>query len=402
VPGKRPKNPYRPGAAIQPRFLAGRTGEMARLRSVVRSAPELPANVRILGLRGVGKSVLLAAEEEIVRKELNWHPTRLQVEPRHNREKDLVDLLVAAATKAQEETSRAVRLRRSVAGAAAAVSRILKVSYDDIEVSLDMSSGTRQRDLVKALYDAADTALKSGFDGYLLMLDEAQIIRDEPSRAGEHPLSLLIAGINTLQEREVPVGLVMCGLPTLRANLLKARTYSERMFRGEDIGPLPERQAALAFTKPLEETGVTADDGLVKRVIQEVEGYPYFIQLWGAELWDAAEQVDVWTFTHDLLDAIEADIYRRLDSDFYEGRVEALTPAEADLLMSTADCPYPPLKTVDIGDNSPKSTGNINVLMGRLTDQGVTYRVQKGQYRYTAPKFYEFLQRRKSRLAKDR
>ena len=37
--------------------------------------------------------------------------------------------------------------------------------------------------------------------------------------------------------------MVVCGLPTLRANLLRARTYSERMFRGEEIGRLAATEA---------------------------------------------------------------------------------------------------------------------------------------------------------------
>ena len=68
--------------------------------------------------------------------------------------------------------------------------------------------------------------------------------------------------------------------------------------------------------------------------------------------------------------------------------------------MSAANCHYPPLKTVDIRSQSPKSQGNINVLMGRLSDQGVVYRVQKGIYEYTALKFHEYLRRRRERLEK--
>ena len=96
---------------------------------------------------------------------------------------------------------------------------------------------------------------------------------------------------------------------------------------------------------------------------------------------------------------VEADIYQRLDLDFYEGRVESLTPAEQDLLMATAACSYPPLKTADIRGQSPKTEGNVNVLMGRLADQGVVFRVQKGVSEYTAPKFHDYLQRRRQRLA---
>lgn len=233
------------------------------------------------------------------------------------------------------------------------------------------------------------------------MLDEAQVLRDDRGRDGEHPLSLLIAAVNTLQDAQIPVALVMCGLPTLRANLLKARTYTERMFRGEEIGRLrgpPESNEAVeAFVEPLRDSGVTAEPDLAARVVREVEGYPYFIQLWGAELWDAAMVAGVTVLDNRLLDEVEPDIYRRLDSDFYEGRVEALTPAEQDLLMATAACSYPPLLTTEIRARSAKSSGNVNVLIGRLAEQGVVFRIQKGSYEYTAPKFHSFLQRRAAR-----
>lgn len=253
--------------------------------------------------------------------------------------------------------------------------------------------------VAQALYDAAAAAEKNGYNGCLLLLDEAQILRDDKSRSGDHPLSLLIAAVNSLQEENIPVGLVLSGLPTLKSNLLKARTYSERMFRGEEVAGLDDTDDAVAaFVKPLEATDVDASDDLVRRVIHEVEGYPYFIQLWGAELWDASREVGSKTLTPSLLDAVEPDIYRRLDNDFYDTHVESLTPAEQDLLMATVRCPYPPLKTADIRSHSPKADANVNVLMGRLAEQGVVYRIQQGIYEYTAPKFDGYLARRAERL----
>ena len=137
----------------------------------------------------------------------------------------------------------------------------------------------------------------------------------------------------------------------------------------------------------------------IGRVVDEVEGYPFFIQLWGAELWEAARLAGVDRFDVTVLDSVEPDIYRRLDIDFYDGRVESLTPAEQDLLMSTAGCPYPPLRTADIHSRVGKSESNVNVLKGRLTEQGVVFRIQKGQYEYTAPKFHDYLRRRAVRIA---
>ncbi|MGH3496089.1 MAG: ATP-binding protein [Nocardioidaceae bacterium] len=390
------RNPYRPGAATPPLFLAGRQPQLARFPKILGSAPEIPANLRVTGLRGVGKSVLLKEYEQIARDQ-RWAVARRQLEPRHDTEAALTDLVARTVDAAKRSMSRANRVKAAVGDAATAGRRLLTATFEDVTFSL---SGDRpaEHDLAHSLYDAAETAWGTGHQGFALLLDEAQVIRDETHRAGEHPLSMLIAAVNALQESGLPIALVLCGLPSLRQHLQRARTYSERMFRGEQIGELHGNPGSArdALIEPLRDTGMGADDALVDRVLDEVEGYPFFIQLWGAELWDAARDAGVDVLTTGLLDAVEPDIYRRLDDEFYAGRVETLTPSEQDLLLATADCAYPPLRTAEIRQRIDKSDGNINVLMGRLAEQGVLYRLRKGEYAYTAPKFHEYLNRRAS------
>jgi len=391
VPGK---NPYRPGAATAPLHLAGRDPQMSRFRKILAGAPEIPANLRLTGLRGVGKSVLLKELEEIAKAQ-GWAVVRKQLEPRHNTESELSSLVTALARATERRMSRTKALRAKATEAWTASRGLLNVTIDDITFSL--AGGTQaETDLVEVLFETVEAAVSTGHEGFALLLDEAQVIRDDKDRDGEHPLSMLVAAVNALQEAGLPLSLVMCGLPTLRANLQKARTYSERMFKGENIGELEGNPgpARDAFVVPLKDTGVTAHDDLIVRVLDEVEGYPFFIQLWGAELWETATDAGTSEFTTEMLDAIEDQIYERLDEEFYVGRIETLTPSEQDVLMLSAECPYPPLRTADIRGRSAKSDGNINVLMGRLTENGVLYRIQKGQYAYTAPKFAEYLQRR--------
>ena len=389
-----PKNPYGPGAATPPLHLAGREPQLTRFPKILKAAPEIPANVRLTGLRGVGKTVLLKEFERLAKDE-GWAVARHQVEPRHNGEEALSQFLRQTTQGAMARMSRTRRVREQIAGAVEAGRRLLAVSFEDITLSLGGNTKV-EADLSKSLYDAVEGALDSGHEGFALLLDEAQVIRDDTGRNGQYPMSMFIAAVNALQEAGLPIALVLCGLPTLAANLQRARTYSERMFRGEQIGALQGNPgpARDAFVQPLAGTGIEAEEELVSRVLSEVEGYPFFIQLWGAELWDAAQDAGTDRFTLRLLDAIESDIYARLDVEFYAGRIDTLTPSEQDLVLATATCPYPPLRTADIRSRSAKSDGNINVLMGRLTEQGVIFRVQKGLYEYTAPKFHEYLRRR--------
>jgi DNA-binding MarR family transcriptional regulator len=350
--------------------------------------------MRLTGLRGVGKTVLLGEFESVAGQD-GWAAATLELQPSHNAVDAMVEALAAVARVSRERISRAERLKTAV-GNAARKAGTLSLSWGEFAVTYDPMVGQERQELTKALFEVVETAVDKGHDGFVLLLDEAQVVRDETKRNGQHPLSLLIASVVALQRREIPLGLVLCGLPTLTGNLLRARSYTERMFRGEEIGSLGSGDAREAFLEPLAEGGskITAEAALVESVIDEVEGYPYFIQLWGAELWDAAEIVETDRFTDALLKAARADIYRRLDLDFYEPRVSTLTPAEQDVLLATADAEYPPLVVSQLNDAINKTPTNVNVLLGRLVDAGVLYRIRKGEYDYTAPRFRDYLLRR--------
>lgn len=384
------KNPYRPGVGLRPLYLAGRDAPIRRFGAMLRAAPEQPASMRVTGLRGVGKTVLLDVFADHAR-DAGWEPAFLELQPAHNTDEAMRQVLGSLLERTRAGLSRLERLR----SAAGKTLRSGELTLTWEEVSLSISPGSkREEDLAHELFASVELAVAKGREGMVLLLDEAQLIRDERDRHGEHPLSLLIAPIVALQRQELPVGLVVCGLPTLAANLQKARSYSERMFRGEEVASLPHDEAVAALTQPLEETLRAVDHDVCEAVVQEVEGYPYFIQLWGSELWDAADLADAERFTPELLEAAHPDIYLRLDRDFYDPRVATLTPAEQDVLLASASCPYPPLRSADLNEVSDKTPGNVNVLLGRLVEAGILYRIRKGEYAYTAPKFRDYLQRR--------
>jgi DNA-binding transcriptional ArsR family regulator len=388
------KNPFRPGVGTRPLYLAGRDQPMRRFTSMLRAAPEQPANMRLTGLRGVGKTVLLGEFQAIAEQE-GWAAAILELQPGHNGEEALVAGINALAKEAKERLSRAERIKNAV-GTAARNAGSLGIAWNEFKITYDPIAGQEREDITRALFEVVEMSVQKGRTGFVLLLDEAQVIRDENNPRGDHPLSMFISSVAALQKRELPVGLVLCGLPTLTGNLLKARSYTERMFRGEEIASLGRDDAREALTQPLADAGggIGADEMLVDAVVDEVEGYPYFIQLWGAELWDAADIGGVDRLSVTLLEATREDIYRRVDLDFYAPRVETLTPAEQDVLLGTAAADYPPLVVSKLNDAINKTPANINVLLGRLVEAGVLYRQRKGEYEYTAPRFRDYLVRR--------
>jgi hypothetical protein len=391
------KNPFRPGVGTRPLYLAGRDQSLRRFKAVIRAAPEQPANVRLTGLRGVGKTVLLG-EFKLAAQEQNWAAAFLELQPGHNTDDSAAAALSFMLKAAREEVSRMERLKSALGGAARGTGT-LGIAWGEFRLTFEPGASPAREDLSRALFEAVESVVAHGKRGLMLLLDEAQVIRDETRPSGDHPLSMLIASVSALQKAELPVGLVLCGLPTLTGNLLRARSYTERMFRGEEIGSLGREDAREALIRPLADSPVTVDSGVPEQVVAEVEGYPYFLQLWGAELWDTAYAAGVNRFSEPLLREARPEIYRRLDLDFYDPRVATLTPAEQDVLLASADCSYPPLVVADLNQAVSKTPANINVLLGRLVENGVLFRIRKGQYEYTAPKFRDYLSRRARRTS---
>ena len=385
------RNPYRPGVGLSPPYLAGRDKEQARFVRVLAAAPEIPGNVCLSGLRGVGKTVLLKRFQELAERD-NWATINAELQLRQNTEDRLTSALAAQVESLKRRLSIAQKARAAAGTLITTVRRLATVSYEGFEWSLAGDLEPRTREVGEILLGAIESAQKHGRHGVVLLLDEAQILTDERDPRGSHALSTLVAAVSTLQKAGVPLCLVLCGLPTLAVNLLNARTYTERMFQGFVVGSLDTVESEKAFVEPLTATDMSATPGLVDAVLADVGGYPYFIQLWGAELWDATREAQLDSMIPEILTEVRKRIYDKLDLDFYEPRIASLTPAEQDLLLASRQTTtYPPVFVSELNTHSTKSSGNVNVLLGRLVSQNVLYRIRKGQYDYTAPGFRDFL-----------
>jgi hypothetical protein len=137
------KNPYRPGVGVRPLYLAGRDPSLRRFSAMLRAAPEQQACMRVTGLRGVGKTVLLGAFAERA-EEANWEPAGFEFQPSHNTDEAVQDALGGLLQQTRERLSRYERLRAATGRALRTGS--LSLAWD--EVSLSIAPGSeRESDL---------------------------------------------------------------------------------------------------------------------------------------------------------------------------------------------------------------------------------------------------------------
>ena len=110
-------NPFRPGMGLDPPYLADRAAQLERFDTYLAAFPSFPRNVRLTGLRGVGKTVLLqhyaaAAEAR------GWVVVRRECSEHLRSESTFALALVDDCRTAVEHSSRTLALRQRSSTAA--------------------------------------------------------------------------------------------------------------------------------------------------------------------------------------------------------------------------------------------------------------------------------------------
>jgi hypothetical protein len=385
-----PQNPFRPGVNCPP-VMAGREAQLAAVRARLSGGAGLLPNVRIVGLRGMGKTCLMTVVREEAEKE-GWIVVHRELTELHNGEYPLAQLLVSLIDQAKRRLSLRARLRAAGVAATMRLLAVVRVKVDQVEFSFDASAGKVERDLASALADGVQVAVRSGHAGLVVLLDEAHQIFDEDDRGGERPLSVFIAALTEVQRAGLPVFAALAGLPRLNLHLNDARSNALRMFEELRVGALDDAAARTAFTEAMRQSGLDIEQGALQDLIDETGGIPYFVQVWGAAVWNAANAAGTSTITRATIDQVRYEVYEDLDASYYEGNVADLDNDAQALLRAAAECRYP-LQVAELAKRSDLSRRAALAILQRLTDDGLVRLTGPAQYSFTVPQFFEYLQR---------
>jgi len=382
-------NPFAPGAGTPPPELAGREELRETVRiALARVRRGLPAkSVLLIGLRGVGKTVLLDQMRDDA--EAAGIQT-LRVEAPENRSLPAILapqlrqglLRLSRMAKARDLAERALR---GLAGFA----KGLKLKFADIEVGFDFEpepgladNGDLEHDL-QALLEVAGEAAQAGDTALALFVDELQYVQEEE-------LEALITALHRTAQRRLPVVLVGAGLPQLRGRMGRAKSYAERLFDFPEVGPLSEAAVRSAIAKPAEAQGVVINLDALDRIYAETRGYPYFVQEWGKHAWDAA---DASPITADDVARASASATAALDESFFRVRFDRLTPAEKRYLRAMAELGPGPHRSGDIAEVLGRRVTALGPTRNTLISKGMIYSPHHGDTAFTVPLFDEFMRR---------
>jgi AAA+ ATPase superfamily predicted ATPase len=381
------RNPFAPGAGSQPPELAGRDQilDSARIAIQRTSAGRHTQSQILLGLRGVGKTVLLNKIEQIA--EANGHLTSLIEAPEG---KALAALLYPRITQVLRKLSmieQAKALTHSAMRALRSFSSVFKIEAGDVSLSVDpdpgvADSGNLEYDLSELFVKVGEAAKAAG-KGWTLLIDEIQYIKGNDYAA-------LIVAIHRVNQRNLPVLFFGAGLPQVAALSGDAKSYAERLFSYPSVGALDNKSAELAIRNPIEEEGEKITNEALEAVVAKTHGYPYFLQEWGYQAWNIAEaspidETDVEQSSRQALS--------RLDDGFFKVRFDRLTPREREYVCAMAKLGDGPFKSGDVAEAMSEPPQRLGPMRASIIQKGMIYSPSYGDIDFTVPLFGDYLRR---------
>lgn len=381
------KNPFAPGAGNRPPELAGRQAILNDARVAIdRALVGKPGRSQMfLGLRGVGKTVLLNAVEMMA--EERGHLTS-SIEAPEN--KSLGELLLPRVHQVLRKLSLSDNARGKAHDALRALrsfAAVFKFEYGDMSIAVDpeigvADSGDLETDLPE-LFVRIGEAAKAGGKAWTLLIDEVQYL-------SQADLAALIVSMHKINQRELPVLFFGAGLPQVAALSGEAKSYAERLFHFPEVGPLPEADAKAAIRQPVNEEGAVVDEAALDEIFRKTRGYPYFLQEWGHQSWNLAAGD---TITLDDARRAEATTLKRLDAGFFKVRFDRLTPKEREYVIAMAMLGSGPYRSSDVADALGESSQSLGPRRAQIISKGMIYSPSHGDVAFTVPMFNDYLTR---------
>jgi hypothetical protein len=383
------RNPFAPGAGSPPPELAGRAPLLDQAQvTLARVKAGRPArSFLLIGLRGVGKTVLLNRVRELA--EAQGFQT-VSIEAHENKPlpalllPPLRQLLFALDRMANvsEKTKRGLRVLKSFLNG-------VRVKLGDIEIGIDVDPEAGAADSGDLEADLAELFLAIGEAAADRSVPVA-IIVDELQYLSEAELSALIMAMHQVSQRQLPVVLAGAGLPQLVGLAGRAKSYAERLFEFPEVGALGKADARAAIEEPLRQENAGITRQALDEIIAKTQGYPYFLQEWGYQAWKLAPHspIDVDTVRRATDDSI-----RRLDQNFFRVRFDRLTPREKAYMRAMAALGDGSQRSGDIADRLGVKVQTVAPLRSALIKKGMIYSPAHGDTAFTVPLFADFMKR---------
>lgn len=378
-------NPYAPGAGTRPPLIAGRDSEIQAYEVLLDRLKRGTAgqSMIITGLRGVGKTVLLNALEDIS-VERGWIAAGRELDEGTS----FPTAIARSAKRILGELQPTKKVAEQVRQAFGRLGSFTLKEPHGFELTYTPGSEPSRETLGEDFVDLLLTlghAAQSKDSGVAFLLDEVQFV---PA----NEFGPFVVGLHRLNQKALPVTCVAAGLPSLPALVGNAKSYAERLFEYPRIDQLAKSDALYALADPASKLDVVWESDALDHVFSQTAGYPYFLQQYGKYAWDVASDGRITKADAQAGGRIAQD---RLDDGFFKVRYEGrATKAERAFLHAMAGCQGPPYGIAEVTAALGKSDQRaLSVRRNALIRKGLIYAPEHGTVDYTVPHFAAYLTR---------
>ena len=389
-------NPYTPNAGAKPPVLVGREDELESFGVLLRrlAAGSTEKSLIVVGLRGVGKTVLLGEFLQRAQNE-KWQVAEIEVSKWDDDQ--FRRSLAREFRRVLHKLKGGGRWTTPMKKAAAALkSFTLTVDPDGrLTVGLDTpasigvaDSGALDADLIDLFVEVGEAA-KAKKTGVVLLLDEMHFLTRQQMEA-------VIAAVHKTVQRSLPVTTAAAGLPQIHELVGDAKSYAERLFKFPAIGSLDDDDARRVLREPAARLNVTFSNEALDVGLEFSEGYPYFLQEFGEVAWDFASDDRI---TGTVAETARQVVEERLDSGFFRVRLDRTTELQKAYLRAMAELGPNPQLASTVADLLNRDSPQCGPTRKQLIDKGLLYTTEHGYAAFTVPKFDQFLRRAIPRLS---
>lgn len=384
------RNPYTPGAGMMPKYLAGRDDVIKNAENRIEavSAGYQARSVVYYGLRGVGKTVLMNAIEDIADKYnlLNRH---IEVKETSN--------FVKALSYACNGFVQSLSLKEVIKDKAGKLISILKsfnaiwnpedktISFGLKDQPLEFATagtGDLSNDLTELLVTLGKYAQQADV-GICFCIDEIQYAKSDE-------LEALITAVHRINQLGLPILFFCAGLPKILKTMGDTKSYTERLFEFVKIDSLTTISAEDAITVPAKELDVHYTVEAIVKILEITQGYPYFIQEMCSTIWENHNAKEI------NLDAVYANIdptIAKLDAGFFHVRYDRCTTTEKSFMAAMVKCGELPCTIANVAQVMERKVNSISIFRSNLISKGLIYSTSYGEIDFTVPQFDAFIKR---------
>ena len=348
-------NPFKPTAGMNPPELIGRDMILGDFEDALDNGPGAPDRLmRISGVRGVGKTVLLNALGDIARK----------------RGFQVVD--VASNAGFCDRILNA--LKRDAELSSISVSpTILGVSLGSVELS---KSATQ---LGEAMFNASKR------NGLLVTVDEIQDAPIDELRELGNEIQLLIRqGAN--------IAFAFAGLPSSIDGVVvdDTLTFLQRA-KHIELTRLSDFEVGESFDDTMERGGKAIEPQVSAELTKAAKGYPFMVQLVGYYTWQVAsrrgsDQIDMSDATKGI-----AASRQSFEHMVIEPALRRVSAKQMEYLAAMASCEGDPISTGGIAAAMGASPTSVSSYRKRLIDAALVEEKGYGKLSFAIPYMREYL-----------